>query len=229
MANGIFICGRCKKEKSKCFAYGITYTGWHDNKACPDCGKIKQRGVSIVEGMCDKMKRIYVGCLDCNPVMDDDENIWFTDRVCVQCFLECKKQTKNDVGITKNSSLFTDLQKENQELRQQLAAVQKQLAEVLAELKKLKNNSTGKDSEKLNQQIVQNERLITSGSAVSEVEVQDQINKSEALMKEFNTTVSPVNDNKKDNGSLPYVIGGSVILVSAGIIGYFLLKKNKRK
>jgi len=43
--------------------------------ACPDCGKIKQRGVSIVEGMCYEMKRTYVGCLDCNPVMDDDKNI----------------------------------------------------------------------------------------------------------------------------------------------------------
>jgi len=122
----------------------------------------------------------------------------------------------------------SDLIKENHELRQQLSVVQKQLAEVLTELKKLKNNSTGKDTEKLNQQIVQNERLIESGSAVSEVEVRDQINKSEALMKEFNTTVSPVNDNKKDNGSLPYVIGGSVILASAGIIGYCLLKKNRK-
>ncbi|CAG8649258.1 10007_t:CDS:2, partial [Ambispora gerdemannii] len=131
--------------------------------ACPDCGKIKQRGVSIVE--------------------------------------------------------------ENQELRQQLAAVQKQLAEVLAELKKLKNNSTGKDSEKLNQQIVQNERLIASGSAVSEVEVRDQINKSEALMKEFNTTVSPVNDNKKDNDfSTGLVIGGG-ILALMGLMAILIIKK----
>jgi len=103
------------------------------------------------------------------------------------------------------------------------------LAEVLAELKKLKNNSVGKDNEKLEQQIVQNERLIANGGTVSEVEVRNQINKSEALMKEFNTTVSPLNDNKKDNISLPYMIGGSVILASAGIIGYCLLKKNKGK
>jgi len=97
----------------------------------------------------------------------------------------------------------------------------------LAELKKLK--STGKDSEKLNQQIIQNERLIEGSSAVSETEVRDQINKSEALMKEFNTTVSPVDDNKNDNNLLPYTIGGSIILASAGIIGYCLLKKNRGK
>ncbi|MEG7978595.1 MAG: hypothetical protein NY202_01400 [Mollicutes bacterium UO1] len=106
--------------------------------------------------------------------------------------------------------------------------MQKQLAEALTELKKLKNNLKGKDDEKLNQQIVENERLIANDSTVSESELRDQINKSEALMKEFNTTASPANDNKNDKSSLP-LIGVSVILASAGIIGYCLLKKNRGK
>ncbi|CAG8505372.1 5702_t:CDS:2 [Paraglomus brasilianum] len=106
--------------------------------------------------------------------------------------------------------------------------VKNQLAQVLAELKKLKNNSSNKDSEKLEQQIVQNEKLIKEGENLSVAEVQEQVNKSQALMKEFNN-VSATEDNKVGNGSLPYVVGGSVILASAGIIGYFLLKKNKRK
>jgi len=119
------------------------------------------------------------------------------------------------------------LRQENQELRQQLAEVQKQLTEVLEELKKLKSNINGKDSEKLEQQIVQNEKLIKDSENVSVAEVKEQVNKSQALMNEINTSVSP-KDNK-GNGSLPYVIVGSVILASAGIIGYFLVKRNKRK
>jgi len=102
------------------------------------------------------------------------------------------------------------------------------LSQVLEELRKLRNNVNGKDNEKLNQQIVQNEKLIKEGENISLSEVQEQVNKSQALMKEFNVSVSPTKDNK-GNGSLPYVIGGSVILASAGIIGYFLLKKNKQK
>ena len=108
-----------------------------------------------------------------------------------------------------------------------MSEVKNQLAQVLDELKKLKRNTNGKGSEKLEQQIVQNEKLIKEGEKVSVAEVQEQVNKSQALMNEFNT-VSSTKDNK-GNGSLPYVIGGSVILASAGIIGYLLLKKDKRK
>jgi len=130
--------------------------------------------------------------------------------------------------ITDEDNNQSDLRKENQELKQQLSEVQKQLAEVLEELKKIKNNSVGQVSENLEQQIVQNERLIKEGEKVSVAEVQEQVNKSQALMKEFNN-VSSTEDNKAGNGSFPYVVGGSVILVSAGIIGYFLLKKNRGK
>ncbi|CAG8839952.1 40934_t:CDS:2, partial [Gigaspora margarita] len=50
-----------------------------------------------------------------------------------------------------------------------------------AELRKLKNNLTGQNNKKLEQQIVQNERLIKNGE-VSVVEVQKQVNKLQALM-----------------------------------------------
>jgi len=138
---------------------------------------------------------------------------------------------RNEVGklITNKGDNNSELQKENHELRQQLTAVQKQLAGVLEELKKLKRGINGKDSEKLEQQIVHNEKLIKEGENISVAEVKDQINKSEVLMKEVNVTSSLTKDNKDGSGSLPYVIGGSIILVSAGIIGYFLLKKNREK
>lgn len=119
----------------------------------------------------------------------------------------------------------SNLEKENQELRQQLAEVQKQLTEVLEELKKLKTNVNGKESKKLSQQIVQNEKLIKEGEGVSVAEVQEQVNKSQALMKEFNN-VSSTNDR---GSMIPYVIGGSMVLALVGIVSYFLLKKSKRK
>ncbi|CAG8671254.1 8746_t:CDS:2, partial [Ambispora gerdemannii] len=143
---------------------------------------------------------------------------------------DTRRMGRDEVGklITNKEDNNSDLRKENQELRQQLTAVQKQLAEVLEELKKLKNNINGKGNEKLEQQIVQNEKLIKEGKNLSVAEVQEQVNKSQALMKELNN-VSATEDNKAGNGSFPYVVGSSVILVSAGIIGYFLLKKNRGK
>jgi hypothetical protein len=119
------------------------------------------------------------------------------------------------------------LRQENSDLRQQLTAVQKQLAEVLVELKKLKG---GKQSEKLSQQIAQNRKIIKENENVSESEIRDQIKKSEALMNELNTATGTQNDRSNEgHGSLPYVIGGSVILALAGIVGYFWLKTNKIK
>ncbi|CAI2177945.1 6296_t:CDS:2, partial [Funneliformis geosporum] len=109
-----------------------------------------------------------------------------------------------------NGDTHSDLRKENRDLRQQLSEVQKQLAEVLEELKKLKSEVKGKESEKLSQQIVQNERLVKENQNISVAEVQEQVNKSQALMKEFKN-VSSTKDNKGDS-VLPYVIGGSVIL-----------------
>ena len=115
--------------------------------------------------------------------------------------------------LVKDNNLSPDLAKENQELKQQLAEVQKQLAEVLTELKKLKN--TGKDSAKLDQQIAHNEKLIENGEKVSEREVKEQVQKSQALLKETNISTSPTKDNQKDNSSssLPYLIGGSVVVI----------------
>jgi len=155
------------------------------------------------------------GCCNCGF-----KDIGPSDKYCQKCgaFL-CDKAKEAK----------SDLQKENQDLRQQLSEVQKQLVEVLEELKKLKSNINGKDSEKLTQQIVESERLIKDGEKVSVSEVQEQVNKSQALVKEFSSSVSSTKDNKGGNGLFPYVIGGSVIFASVGIIGYLLLKKNKRK
>lgn len=134
--------------------------------------------------------------------------------------------SKNTNGYNSNHS---DLQRENDELRQQLAAVQRQLNEVLAELKKLKRDLSGQDKDKLDQQIIRNERLLENGEKVSLSEVQEQVNSSQALMKEFGVGVSTNQDNKNGRGALPYVIGGSVIVAAVALIGYGLVKKNKRK
>ncbi|CAG8535126.1 1743_t:CDS:2 [Paraglomus occultum] len=98
-------------------------------------------------------------------------------------------------GTFSNSN--SDLRKENQELREELSEVKNQLAQVLDELKKLKRNINGKGSEKLEQQIVQNEKLIKDSENISVAEVQEQVNKSQALMNEFNTAVSSAKDNKE--------------------------------
>src|SRR4051794_32014275 len=88
-------------------------------------------------------------------------------------------------GLNKNDN-SVDLKKENQELRQQLTEVQKQLTEVLEELKKLKGNINSKGNEKLNQQILHNEKLIKNSENVSVAEVKEQVQKSQALMNEIN-------------------------------------------
>jgi len=160
----------------------------------------------------------------------------------VYCSHDCAEKYKSDPhgkveylpqtwkgDLDKKVNNHSDLEKENNELRQQLSLVQNQLAQVLEELKKLKNNSVGQDTEKLTQQIVQNEKLIKSGAKVSEAEIREQVQKSEALLKGANVSVAPTQDNKNSNDSLPYLIGGSVILALVGIIGYCLVKKNRGK
>jgi hypothetical protein len=177
-----------------------------------------KKDIKDIEREIDKEKGNFsgksAGCCNCGF-----EGIRPSDSYCMKCGAElCDKAKGNK----------SDLHKENQELRQELSEVKNQLAQVLDELKKLKHDINGKDSEKLEKQIVQNEKLIKDSENISVSEIQEQVNKSQALMSEFNTSVSSTKDNK-GNGSLPYVIGGSAILASAGIIGYFLLKKNKRK
>jgi hypothetical protein len=131
----------------------------------------------------------------------------------------------------KAKSSKTDLAKENQELKSQLAEVQKQLTEVLEELKKLRNNSSVQNNAELDQQIDYNEKIIRNVKEVPEAEIKEQVQKSQALLKGAvnNTTVSPNKGKENGAGSLPYVIGGSIILAMAGVIGYFLVKKNKQR
>jgi hypothetical protein len=122
---------------------------------------------------------------------------------------------RNRVEKEEQDNNQSQLTKENHELKQQLAEVQKQLAEVLTELKKLKSNSTGQNNEKLDQQIVQNQKLIENGEKVSQAEVKEQVQKSQALLKEASVGVVSTKDNQKDNsfGSLPYIIGGFVVVI----------------
>jgi len=133
------------------------------------------------------------------------------------------------VSGDKKDNNQSDLEKENQELKKQLSEVKNQLVKVLEELKKLRNSSAGRNNKELDQQIDYNEKLIRNVKEVPEVEIKEQVQKSQALMNELNScAVSPAKDNKGDC-SRPYIIGGSVLVASAAVIGYFLVKRNKRK
>jgi len=161
----------------------------------------------------DKNNEKLVGCLSCGF-----KEIRLLDKYCQKCGVFLCDKAKSGK---------TDLAKENQELKSQLAKVQKQLTEVL---KKLRNSSVGQNNAELDQQIDYNEKLISHVEEVPEAEIKEQVQKSQALLENttVNAAVSPSQNKEKNSGSLPYVIGGSVILISAGIISYFLLKKNKK-
>lgn len=177
--------------------------------------------------------KVFVGCLECNPVMDDDKKIWSSDKVCCDCFFEWGE--KKD---TEKINWLTNLIKENQELRQQLTEVKQKLDQVSAELRKLKNSSVGKDTEKLTQQIIENKRLVGEDKNDFVAEVKEQVDKSEALMREvkINATMRDLKVrefNKSQKLSDKKDIGVNGILV--GIIGAILItsviiaKRNLRK
>jgi hypothetical protein len=126
-------------------------------------------------------------------------------------------------SISNNSQ---ELIKENQELKQQLAEIQKKLAEVLAELKNLKDND--KLVNELTQTQEKNQQLISTDN-ISVSQVQEQVQKSEALLSEVKSlSFTPPNSNEKENSVMPYVIGGSFILAFSGIAGLLLLKKRNK-
>jgi hypothetical protein len=124
------------------------------------------------------------------------------------------------------SSNSQELIKENQELKQQLAEIQKKLAEVLAELRNLKDND--KLVSELTQTQEKNQQLISTDN-ISVSQVQEQVQKSEALLSEVKSVSFVPNSNEKENSVMPYVIGGSFILAFSGIAGLLLLKKRNKK
>jgi len=84
----------------------------------------------------------------------------------------------------------------------------------VAELKKL-----GQNSRELEQQQAENERAITSGSVA---EVKQQVQKSQALAQKVKThpVKTKTNEEKQpDNGSHPYLVGGSLLAVGLGVVG----------
>jgi len=177
-----------------------------------DC---KERFIDCQEGK-KKINSHPANCCNCG------RGVRPSDKYCMECGTEFCDKVKAGKS---------DLENENRELKNQLAEVQKQLTEVLEELKKLRNSSAGQNNKELDQQINYNEKLIRHVEEVPETEIKEQVQKSQELLKDaaVNATVSPNKNKENGAGPLPYVVGGSVILASAGIIGYYLLKKNKRK
>jgi len=120
-----------------------------------------------------------------------------------------------------------NIKKENQELKQQLAEVQKKLAEVLSELKNLKGGSNDELVNELTQTQAKNQQLISTDN-ISDSQVREQVQKSEALLNGVKVMSFAPNSNKKENSVMPYVVGGSFILAISGMVGLLLLKKKNK-
>ncbi|MCE8162680.1 MAG: hypothetical protein I3273_02095 [Candidatus Moeniiplasma glomeromycotorum] len=136
-----------------------------------------------------------------------------SDKYCQNCGAElCEKAKSGKV----------DLEKENYELRQQLAQVQAELAKVLAELKKL----TGKNEVwgKLEQQQAQNEKTMKEGSTT---QIKEQVAKSQALVQEVSSQ-NTVASNEPKNSVLPYVVGGSLLVAGIGGVAIWLKKRSRK-
>lgn len=125
------------------------------------------------------------------------------------------------------SRISGSLVKENQELKQQLAEVQKKLAEALSELKNLKGESNDELVNELTQTQAKNRQLVSTDN-ISDSEVQEQVQRSEALLNEVKSMSFDPNLNKKENSVMPYVVGGSFILAISGMVGLLLLKKKNK-
>jgi hypothetical protein len=131
---------------------------------------------------------------------------------------------------------LTKLNKKTQESRQQLTAVQKQLAEVLEELKKLKNNLNNNDNRwlGLEYQIRKGRKLIRNIEFAPLAKTQEQINKSQALIKRFRNTstnfpAKSSEERKRSNSNL--IPGCLVVIVSVLIIflgGLLVGKRSER-
>jgi len=154
---------------------------------------------------------------------------------CKFCRVTCKGKEQDFIHESNNTPANSIVKNDDQEL----AAVQKQLAEVLSELKRLKGSVNGKDSDQLEQQIVANERLIKGSEKVSLPKVQEQINKSDTLVRRVKLNAAIRNwkvqeTNKLQKSIINEGIGKSVILVGAvGVVlitGVIVVKKSlKRK
>lgn len=135
---------------------------------------------------------------------------------------------KLEIDYSPEKSRITgSLVKENQELKQQLAEVQKKLAEVLAELKIIKGENNDNLVSELTQAQEKNQQLISTDN-ISDSQVQEQVQKSEALLNEVKVMSFTPNLNEKENSVMPYVIGGSFILAISGMAGLLLLKKKNK-
>jgi aspartokinase len=183
-----------------------------------------------------KINSRSVKCCECGKMFNESGSHYAVgglNRDNHFCSLECAKivQRKNPHSVIAVISPTKDyLEKENYELKKQLAEVKNQLIKVLEELKKLRNNSASQNNAELDQQIDYNEKLIRHVEEVPAAEIKEQVQKSEALLRNttVNSDLSPSQGKENNNSSLSYVIGGSAILVAAGVISYFLVKKNKK-
>jgi len=123
--------------------------------------------------------------------------------------------------------------KENNELRQQLAAVQKQLLAVLARLEKLEGKNSKKLAQELSKVQEKNQELIQGNS--SPTEIQSQLEQSHSLLKQarVNSAISESSvdntNDKKDNAVAPYLIGGGFLLLVGSLITYYCLRSKRKR
>jgi len=141
-----------------------------------------------------------------------------------------KNIPQSNTSLVESETELPVIVKENEELKQQLAEVQKKLTKALAELKTLK----GKDNDQLVNELTQNQeknQQLISMDNISVSKVREQVQKSEALLNKSNNISFIPNSNEKGNSIMPYLIGGGIVVlvlgVIIGIVGKKRIKKSK--
>jgi hypothetical protein len=94
-------------------------------------------------------------------------------------------------------------------------------------LKKLKDKDNDKLVSELTQTQAKNQQLISTGN-ISVSKVQEQVQKSEALLNEVKSVSFVPNSKEKGNSLMPYLIGGSFIILISGVAGLLLLRKKTK-
>lgn len=197
-------------------------------KCCPDaCHRSPN-----CKGMIDPHDSYFV-CQDCD--------VYFCSPECkeMQEARKCKNKieyvpgnlAKNSNSSTEKDDNHSNLQKENHQLREQLFAVQKQLTEFLERLAKLESQEAKKLTEELVETKKVNQIFLANGG---EREIKEQVQKSHDLLQKVSASVGNTTNNdinKKNNGSsiFPCLAGGSLLLGSILVLGYYWLKKNKKR
>jgi hypothetical protein len=126
--------------------------------------------------------------------------------------------------VVNDNDFQLDLVKENQELRERLAEIQRKLIGVLDELKNCKNDKLISELTEVQEK---NQRLIKESEVPISL-IKGQVQKSETLLQRVGncSSTSPFKGENSGKFSLPTKIGiGGAIVSFVLVIGFFIYKK----